>query len=287
MTSIWGKRVSVVRAAIIIFGLSFGQTSLALQETPSQLITSYDLYWKGIRVVTADSDLTLTPDTYEHKMTWRTRGMLRWFVKGKTNAQSRGQLTGPFEPRTEHYSSDGKWGKRIFERTVSFDPTGRGTLVSITDPWGEENEREPMSEGLDVGPDPVTLAVLVLKAPLAAKESEPLTLTSYDGIRAMAYDITCNTVLKPLRKTGHSPYRGTAKECILKARQTGGFSKAPREREEKNPRENHGMSLLLQKLEGSDVYIPIQGTFTTDNGTLKLYLTTINQPLEEITAPSS
>lgn len=290
MISFWRKKAPVFKSTIFLFGsLMVSQNGFAAQDASStQLISSYDLYWKGIRVVTADSTLSLTETTFNHQMTWRTRGMLRWFVKGKTNAQSSGALGDNFSPLVDTYSSNGKWGKRTFERTVNYDAGGSGTLISITDPWGEENEREPVPEGLDVGPDPVTLALLLMKVPTAINNNDnALTLTSYDGMRSMAYDITCNETLKPLRKTGHSPYRGAAKECIIKARQTGGFSKAPREEGEKDPRENHGMSLLFQKLSNKNLYIPIQGTFTTGNGTLKLYLTTTNQPLKEIDISSA
>ena len=287
MTSFWGKKAPVLMGTILCLGLSGLQNSFATQETSpptqNQLITNYDLYWKGIRVVTADSTLTIKPETYDHQMTWRTRGMLSWFVKGKTNANARGLLNANFSPQAEHYSSDGKWGKRTFERSVVYGTDGKGSLASITDPWGDENEREPVPEGLDVGPDPVTLALLLMKIPVdLGQDQDTLTLTSYDGIRSMAYDVTCKEALQPLRNTGHSTYRGLAKECIIKARQTGGFSTAPREEEEKDPREDHGMSLLFQKLVGENLYVPVQGTFTTRDGTLKLYLTAINKPIQEI-----
>jgi Protein of unknown function (DUF3108) len=222
--------------------------SAAAQTTETTEITetieaTYDIYWTGLRVFTAESTVSFDDESYTHLVNMRSRGMLKVFVDAEMSIASRGQRSaGQILP--VEYTSDSIWNDKIYARSVAFDESGHGQLTRNIVPQDDDDDgsyREAVPDDLAIGPDPLgLLAGIVLDhADAFTKTGESrVTFTSFDGVRSIEYEATCQLDENPLTPSGRSVYAGGAVRCSLDGRQTGGFWK---------PGENNEASARTQR----------------------------------------
>ena len=280
---------------LIIVGLCYltqGLTSPypAHAQEGSSIETTYDIFWKGIRVFTMEGETELFEQSYNHKSHMRSRGVLRWFLKAGMDIEARGKTTPDGKTQAEFYRSYSKWNKNIYEREVRFNEEGKALeiIVNIPKDNDEKGYREEVPEEFQISPDPISLFIGMMADPNNLFKSDSLgqPLSSFDGSRSMAYEPNCNFPNQTLEYTRKSAFKGDAYYCEITLSQTGGFwhgdedatDKVRDEDEEQKP-----LKVWYGKTETGH-YLPVKMEFKSGRGTLKIYLKELNRDILSIKA---
>jgi hypothetical protein len=175
---------------------------------------TYAFTWAGLEVGEFRAEVVERDGGYRAVWQGRTVGLVGTLFPFASEGASRGLRQdgvlrpGDFEGRSAWRDGGGFW-------RVVFGPDGRAERVEV--PPEDVAEREPVPEGLRVGPDPATLALTALAV---ARPQARLSATSFDGKRAVRYALACD-----------APAGGAAElPCTIEAELLAGASRRWRDR---------------------------------------------------------
>lgn len=151
-----------------------------------RVVASYVLSWGSFEV--AKFDITLTTDDAAYRIAYTawTTGLAGTLFPFTSAGSSEGQMAA-LGPVPERYvgASERRAGRSAW--TVIFRPDGEIAHVDVT--TVEDEERDPVPVQLRKGPDPLALA---LRATRAATPGVRFGDTSFDGKRAVTFELACD-----------------------------------------------------------------------------------------------
>jgi len=183
-------RALITRSSLIaILAASPASVPLASERVEA----SYALHWGGFEVARFDVSLTADPTDYRIAYAARTTGLVGTLFPFTSAGASEGRMADP-GPVPERYAgaSERRAGRSAW--TVIFEPDGGIAHLEITTP--EDEEREPVPANLRKAPDPLSLA---LRATRAAAPGARVRDTTFDGKRAVIFELACAPAEDPLR----------------------------------------------------------------------------------------
>jgi hypothetical protein len=269
---------------------------LSLQvHAAEKLDAVYNFYWKGILVGTAETKLAIAPETYAMQMGFRIRGIAKLFANGHSEISAQGHLTQNGDLIPTSYTSTGRWDGKDYAQTMIFDANGALAEQKLDWPqkWLEEFKREPVPEGLQIGPDPASLIAKLVRLPLAkVTEGEGHVERTFDGDSVSDFKMTCSADRTVLKSSRHSPFSGEAHACSFSADLVAGEriltekqqKKAEKRRRKEEKRRAKGKkqddrkppALWVQPF-GEDTYLlPVRAEVETDMGRVVMYLKELN-----------
>ncbi|MDI2111787.1 DUF3108 domain-containing protein [Commensalibacter nepenthis] len=208
-------------------GLSFGFLDIAhaqseditktKQNQSIQLV--YDIYNKGMHVITVNADYILTPTTYKVKANFASAGMASLVFSLNTNANAEGVFkNGRAFPGT--YQSIGKDKNGKFKLVMN-SHYGSKTDITTLEP-APRNDRDALT--LDQKTNSLdslsAMADLIYKVRTTGKCDSHFKML--DGVRSFSFQ--SETVGESeMPSTWTSPYKGKAILCKAVAQQIGGF----------------------------------------------------------------
>lgn len=279
-------------AAMALIGPAHSEEPV--QAEPTGFSASYDIYWKGIRIFTARTNARVGEAGYDHGVSIRTRGILRWFLKAHGEAQASGTRDGRGNLKPASYAARSQWNKKIYSRTVTFAPDGAADRVLVRLPGEPDGEWEPVPDDLMHGPDPLSLLVAAADGlwGMAQGKADKVTLRSFDGVRVMEYVVACPDT-EILKKKRRSIFAGPAIRCVVEGEQLAGFwrdldeNQTSREEEAEDGAEvDRRVTLWLAQDSRSALYLPVRMEIRSTRGKLKVFLTETDAELNG-TKPSA
>lgn len=197
--------------------------ALLLPATPAAaepLRVAYELSWNAIEVATVETELSR--DEAGYRLVWRgqTSGFLGLLYPFASEAWSEGSQAGAgVTPR--RFAGLSKRGEDENAWAVDFDPTGRAVRVEI--PEDDRADREPVPAELQVGPDPLSLALTALSR---AKPGFREAGTAFDGRRVLRIAAVCADAPEA------TPDFGEALLCTVEGKLVAGASRRWRDRQQ-------------------------------------------------------
>jgi hypothetical protein len=146
---------------------------------------AYELSWSGIEIGRFETRLTADESSYRLAYAARTTGFLAWLFPFTSAGASEGFIADP-GPVPARYVVESQRRDGTSTWTVAFDPQGEVERVDLTTPLDEEREVVPTA--LQKAPDPLALA---LRASRAAAPGARLEEVSFDGKRAVRFELAC------------------------------------------------------------------------------------------------
>lgn len=281
----------------ILIGLLCGGAIQA--HAAEKLDATYNFYWKGILVATAETQLALAPETYAMQLSLRMRGIAKLFSNGHSYVSSHGQLTPGGDVIPALYTSTGRWDGKDYAQTMMFDVKGALAEQKLDWPekWLEEFKREPVPETLQVGPDPASLIAKLVRLPLERVTGQDAhTERAFDGDSVLDWRMTCSAEPTLLEPSSHSPYSGEAHECGFSADLVAGERiltekqqkeaekrrKKAEKRRAKGKEDDEEPPVLWVQPFGNDSYLlPVRAEVHTGMGRVVMYLNTLDMsPIE-------
>lgn len=180
----------LIVAGAVIAGLdSISSADLLASE---RVDASYALRWSGIEVARFDVLLTANAVDYRIGYAARTTGLVGTLFPFTSEGASEGQMADP-GPVPVRYAgaSERRAGRSAW--SVVFGPDGATAEVDVTTP--EDEERDPVPTHLQKAPDPLALA---LRATRAAGPGARFQDTSFDGKRAVTFELACEPAETPV-----------------------------------------------------------------------------------------
>lgn len=163
------------------------------------LEADYVVRWSGMEIGRFDTALRRRGNDYHLSYQARTSGPLRWVVDFSSAGWAAGRIDAEgVVPR--HFRGQSRWRDGGGFWRVSFAADGRVTELALDD--ATRADREPVPDELQRGPDPLSL---MLAAVQDAGAGERLAASSFDGRRAMRYDLACaqeRSVVQPVALGG-------------------------------------------------------------------------------------
>jgi hypothetical protein len=179
-----------LRFALLTLGLVASPG--AAQAVAERLVAGYEIEWQGLSIGVFEAELVTGADDYRVLYEARTAGFLGWLWPFSSEGSSEGRLAA-MRPIPEYYQVTSRRRDESDRWAVRFGADGRAVQVEMA--AEELAEREPVPAGLQVAPDPLGLALgaLGVAAPAAR-----FTGTSFDGKRALRFELACGNDLMPL-----------------------------------------------------------------------------------------
>lgn len=190
---------------------------------------TYELSWYGIEVAIVEAELSETGTSYRLEWRGQTSGFVGALYPFASEAISEGDRadTG-LQPRL-HFGESLR-GDEARAWTVGFDPDGRAVRIEI--PEDDRQDRDPVPSEMQVGPDPLSLALLALDR---VRPGFRQTGTAFDGRRVYQVSAACADTPEVL------PDAGETLLCKVDGHLVAGASRRWRERgqprEERPPAE--------------------------------------------------
>lgn len=179
-----------VRFALLTLALAASPgTSQALAE---RLFAGYEIEWQGLPIGVFETELATEAEGYRVLYEARTTGILGWLFPFVSRGSSEGTRTAA-EVRSQSYQVGSRRRDDSSAWAVRFGADGRAIEVEL--PEEDRLDREPVPPALQVAPDPLGLA---LGAIGAAAPAVRFTGTSFDGKRALRFELACADDLVPL-----------------------------------------------------------------------------------------
>ncbi|CAI3928430.1 unnamed protein product [Commensalibacter communis] len=236
----------------IACGLSFGfldivhaQSTGGMQTQENQSIKLvYDIYNKGMHVITVNANYSLTPTTYKVKANFASAGMASLVFSLNTNATVDGVFkNGHALPGT--YQSIGKDKNGKFKLVMNSNYGSKTDITTLEPAPGNDRDvltPDQKTNSLDVLS---AMADLIYKVRTTGKCDSQFKLS--DGLRSFSFQSeTAGESEMP--STWTSPYKGKAILCKAVAQQIGGFKT-----------HSHNRALLSQPQPGSIWFKNIDG----------------------------
>jgi hypothetical protein len=196
-----------------------GLLLLASAATAEPVRAAYELSWNRLEIGAVEAELTRSDAGYRVVWHGRTSGFLGVLYPFGSTAWSEGSEAGSnLAPRL--HAGRSRRGDEESAWAVDFDGSGRAVRIEV--PAQDRAEREPVPPALQIGPDPLSLALTALgRAGPGARESG----MAFDGRRAVRLDAACADELELL------PGTGEALPCTIEGRLIAGASRRWRDRQ--------------------------------------------------------
>jgi hypothetical protein len=184
-----------------------------------RLEAAYELRWRGLEI--ARFEVTLAADEAAYRVAYaaRTTGFIAWLFPFTSAGASEGGMAGP-APAPEHYTGRSIRRDGTSTWSVDFGPEGDARRVEVKVP--EDEERDPVPDALRVAPDPLALA---LQATRAAAPGIRFAGTSFDGKRAVRFELVCEPAERALVPDDLALAIGSALGCTLDGEVVAGASR--------------------------------------------------------------
>lgn len=172
---------------IVVTGLmgSAGRASERVDAT-------YALWWGGLEI--AQFEIALTADAADYRIAYaaRTTGLVGVLFPFDSAGASEGQMADP-GPMPERFTGESERRAGRSSWAVAFHPDGEVARVDVT--TAEDEQRDPVPLPLRNAPDPLVLA---LRATQAAAPGVRFEDTSFDGKRAVRFELACDDTETPV-----------------------------------------------------------------------------------------
>lgn len=257
-----------------------------------RITASYSFLWKGLLVSSVEAKADMKPDAYDLAINFRMRGLAKLFANGRSEVTSSGLLTDDGTVQPLHYRSEGRWDGEDYSRTMTFGD--EGVLQTLEQDWPEKwlekYPREEVPEELRRGPDPASLAMMILKARVPEPGAEGPMVTrvqAFDGDSVFEYLVSCGTEQVELEPSRHSDHAGRAYECTLDGNLVAGRriltekekeklekkrAKEERKREKGKLEEEEPPKFWLAPQADAAYLLPVRAEMSTDMGRVHMYL---------------
>ena len=182
--------------------------------------STYELSWLGMEIARVEAELSEAGTTY--RLAWRgqTSGFLGAVYPFVSEATSEGdRAAAGLQPRL-HFGESLR-GDETKAWAVGFDGAGKAVRVEI--PEDDRQDRDPVPAELQVGPDPLSLALLALGRVGPGSQQ---TGTAFDGRRVFRLTASCADAPERL------PEAAEALLCRVDGQLVAGASRRWRERGE-------------------------------------------------------
>jgi hypothetical protein len=162
-----------------------GLLSAAPQARAEPLAAAYEITWNGMTIGAFATELVTGPERYRFTYKARTTGWLGWLFPFSSEGWSEGEVR-DLRARSERYRVQSRWHDGGSDYGVRFGPDGRALEVEVA--ADELADRDPVPAVLQVGPDPLALA---LEAFARVAPGAALSGASFDGKRALGFEVAC------------------------------------------------------------------------------------------------
>jgi hypothetical protein len=236
------------------------------------LQAGYVVRWGGIEIGRFDTELRRTGAEYHLGYHARTSGPLNWVVDFSSTGWSAGRLdTEGVAPR--HFRGQSRWRDGEGFWRVSFGADGGVTELELDE--ATRADREPVPEPLRQGPDPLTL---MLQAMLEATAGDRVEGRSFDGRRAMGYELTCALEPSLIQPVALGPETYQALLCEADGALLAGRSKRWSDRAEEQGQERTPARIWLVPGVGGWPHWPVRIEADSRYGTVAVELARFTEP---------
>jgi len=216
------------------------------------LEADYVVRWSGIEVGRFTTELRRAAERYHLAYRARTSGPLRWLAGLESEGWAVGRLLdGGVRP--EHFRGASSWRDGAGFWRVSFAADGRATEVEVD--AATRADREPVPEPLRRGPDPMSLMLAAMQRAAAGERS---IARSFDGRRAMRYELACAAEPSPIRAVALGQAAREALACTVEAELVAGRSARWSRDADQAPRERQPVRLWLVSGLGGMPHWPVR-----------------------------
>jgi hypothetical protein len=251
--------------------LASDEESLATSAART-LQAGYVVRWGGIEIGRFDTELRRTGAEYHLGYHARTSGPLGWVVDFSSTGWSAGRLDADTAaPR--HFRGQSRWRDGEGFWRVSFGADGRVTELELDE--ATRADREPVPDAIQQGPDPLAL---MLQAMLEASAGERVEGRSFDGRRAMRYELACATEPSPVQPVALGAETYQALLCEADGALLAGRSKRWSDRAEQQGRERSPVRIWLVPAVGGLPHWPVRIEADSRYGTVSVELTQFLDP---------
>ena len=179
-----------VRFALLTLALAASPG--ASQALAERLFAGYAIEWQGLPIGVFETELVTDDDSYRVSYEARTTGILGWLFPFVSQGSSEGRRTAA-EVMPQSYQGGSRRRDDSSSWAVRFGADGRAVEVEV--PEEDRVDREPVPPALQVAPDPLGLALGAIDAAMPAAR---FSGTSFDGKRALRFELACADALAPL-----------------------------------------------------------------------------------------
>jgi hypothetical protein len=245
----------------------------SLATSPARTLQAgYVVRWGGIEIGRFDTELRRTGAEYHLGYHARTSGPLGWVVDFSSTGWSAGRLDADTAaPR--HFRGQSRWRDGEGFWRVSFGADGRVTELELDD--ATRADREPVPDAIQQGPDPLAL---MLQAMLEASAGERVEGRSFDGRRAMRYELACAAEPSPVQPVALGAETYQALLCEADGALLAGRSKRWSDRAEQQGRERSPVRIWLVPAVGGLPHWPVRIEADSRYGTVSVELTQFLDP---------
>ena len=155
------------------------------QAQAARLSAGYEIEWQGLPIGAFETEVLTEAESYQVSYRARTTGFLGWLWPFSSEGSSEGSLAA-MRPMPQYYQVFSRRRDEDDRWAVRFAADGRAVHVDV--PIEERLEREPVPPALQVAPDPLALALAAIGA---AAPGAQLAGTSFDGKRALRFEVAC------------------------------------------------------------------------------------------------
>jgi len=251
------RRIATIVVVASALALSDGRSTLA-----DRLVAGYEIDWKGLEIGAFEAELTTTTTSYRLSYRARTAGMLGWLFPFESEGWSEGTRADD-QPMARHYQASSRWRDGGGDWGVSFAPDGRADRIEV--PAEELAERDPVPAQLAVAPDPLTL---ILEAAGAAGPGVRLSGTSFDGKRALRFELACGDEMVRVALTRTDDGEHAALICSATGELAAGASRRWHDRHADEGEERPPAKVWLGRDILEDGYWPVRVEIDTEYGTV-------------------
>jgi hypothetical protein len=199
-------------------------------QAGAPLHLEYDVYYKGLRALTAQFDLTLNPRDYLIQVRAETTGLVGVFVSWRTSSISSGLVTEAGVVPVFH-AQRGVWRGKQRSVTLQFEDDAP-VAVDVT-PSAPQDERETVPQELTIDTFDMLSAVVGIQHAVANGRGCGGEWPVFDGRRRY------NLIVEPigeavLEPSNQSSYAGPALRCSVRHEAVAGASH-DRDSRQRNP----------------------------------------------------
>lgn len=251
----------MLRARLVALGCALMLGTAGGAAVADGAVTAlYVLSWAGMDVGELRAEVVETGDGYHAVWSGRTIGLIGVLFPFTSTGAARGRRDGNrYLPNA--YNGESRWRDGGGGWRVEFGPDGRASAVQV--PPADLADREPVPAALRQGPDPASLA---LTAIAAARPSASLGATSFDGKRAIGFDLACAATAAANAELA----------CTVESRLLAGASRQWRERQPE-PDERRQVRVWLRPRADSAGFWPARLEATSPFGSVTARLTSLAQ----------
>ncbi len=252
----------------------------------------YDVYWKGIRVFTAEAQTAIANGRYDTGMQFWPVGLLALWVDGRSEVNASGFISDAGAVKAQRYRVEGEWDGDRSYREITFDDAGSvtGIKLDLPEDWTEDDPRLPIPADVAIGPDPLSMLTAIVKQPWKRDDyTKPFQITSIDGRTVSRFTMKCDFDLDRMKtKEGRTDYNGEATRCTVKINLIGGFvdesklskkelkklkkRRAKAEKKQAKPKKEDPFEIWFQYFAAEDLMMPVRAKLRSDRGKVTIYL---------------